>query len=374
MADEDSWLIDFPTLGHLVCAWIERHCRQPDGLLRGRPVVLSDWQYWLAANRWRIREDAPYVPPEEVTVDNPMVLNQAFEYRMTLTVGPQKWGKGPCTAFFTAAEGCGPTIFDGWAREGDMYRCADNGCPCGWEWPYNPGEPKGRRHPSPLIQLTANSEEQVRNIYRPLVATILLGPLKELMRVRDTFIRILQPGREGEADALDLDRIDVVTASAKSRLGNPITDAEQDEAGLYTKSNGMIAVATTQRRGAAGMGGRTHAWTNAWDPGEDSYAQQVFENAEDDVFVFYRNPDLAKSLRHRDGRPLDFNLKSERLKMLEYVYRGSPWVDLNSIESEAKALMKTDPTQAERFFGNRLVQGGGAWLEDGLWESCYAGA
>lgn len=75
MADEDSWLIDFPTLGHLVCAWIERHCRQPDGPLRGRPVVLSDWQYWLAANRWRIREDAPYVPPEEVTVDNPMVLN-----------------------------------------------------------------------------------------------------------------------------------------------------------------------------------------------------------------------------------------------------------------------------------------------------------
>lgn len=57
-------------------------------------MVLSDWQYWLAANRWRIREDAPYVPPEEVTVDNPMVLNQAFEYRMTLTVGPQKWGQG----------------------------------------------------------------------------------------------------------------------------------------------------------------------------------------------------------------------------------------------------------------------------------------
>ena len=43
-------------------------------------------------------------------------------------------------------------------------------------------------------------------------------------------------------------------------------------------------------------------------------------------------------------------------------------------EMRAKALMKTDPTQAERFFGNRLVQGGGAWLEDGLWESCYAGA
>ena len=39
----------------------------------------------------------------------------------------------------------------------------------------------------------------------------------------------------------------------------------------------------------------------------------------------------------------------------------------------AEALMEKDPAQAERFFGNRMVQGGGAWLEDGLWGSCYAG-
>ena len=46
---------------------------------------------------------------------------------------------------------------------------------------------------------------------------------------------------------------------------------------------------------------------------------------------------------------------------------------LDSVEAEAEALMEKDPAQAERFFGNRMVQGGGAWLEDGLWESCYAG-
>ena len=193
--------------------------------------------------------------------------------------------------------------------------------------------------------------------------------------MRDTFIRILQPGREGEADALDLDRIDVVTASAKSRLGNPI-DGRRTGRGrpvheIERHDSGRHHAAPRSRRH-----GRPHTCVDErmGSRARNSYAQQVFENAEDDVFVFYRNPDLAKSLRHRDGRPLDFNLKSERLKMLEYVYRGSPWVDLNSIESEAKALMKTDPTQAERFFGNRLVQGGGAWLEDGLWESCYAGA
>ncbi len=312
-------------------------------------------------------------PPEEVTVDNPLVLNQAFQYRLTGCIGPQKTGKGPTEASCAILEACGPVVFAGWAKPGDVYRCSDNGCPCGWVYHYNPGEPKGMRHPSPLIQLTANSEDQVRNAYRPLVAMIRLGPLKQLLKVREGFIRILRPGINLDDDDLDLDRIDVVTASATSRLGNPISDAEQDEAGLYTKSNGMLDVADTQRRGAAGMGGRTHFWTNAYDPGENSYAQQQFESASKDVWIFYRNPDLNPDLRHKDGTPYSFNNRRERRKILEWVYAGSPWVPLDSVEAEAEALMEKDPAQAERFFGNRMVQGGGAWLEDGLWESCYAG-
>ena len=133
-------------------------------------------------------------PPEEVTVDNPLVLNQAFQYRLTGCIGPQKTGKGPTEASCAILEACGPVVFAGWAKLGDVYRCSDNGCPCGWVYHYNPGEPKGMRHPSPLIQLTANSEDQVRNAYRPLVAMIRLGPLKRLLKVREGFIRILRPG------------------------------------------------------------------------------------------------------------------------------------------------------------------------------------
>jgi hypothetical protein len=47
------------------------------------------------------------------------------------------------------------------------------------------------------------------------------------------------------------------------------------------------------------------------------------------------------------------------------VYAGSPWVDLDSIEAEAAELLQTDPAQAERFFGNRIVTGSGAWLPEG---------
>ena len=68
----------------------------------------------------------------------------------------------------------------------------------------------GRPQPSPLIQLTANSEDQVLNMYRPLKAMVLLGSLKERLRVREGFIRVLN-GDSDVSDAADLDRIDTVS-------------------------------------------------------------------------------------------------------------------------------------------------------------------
>lgn len=369
MISTEVGAVDFPTLGDLADGWTTQHCRVPDGFARGKRFEKADWQFWCTANRYRIREDAQFVPPDEVGPDRPPVLNQAFAYQQTMIVGPQKTGKGPNSAADTAFEACGPSVFGGWAKRGDVYDCAENGCGCGWYFEYEAGEPKGIRHPSPLIQMTATSEEQVDNMYRPLRAMISLGPLKELLAVREGFIRIL-----GLSGIDDLDRIDRVTARASSKLGNPISDAEQDEVGLWTKSNGLLDVADTQNRGAAGMGGRTHATTNAWDPSMNSYAQGVYEGGHDDVFIFFRNPDLEPSLRGEDGRPLSFLKKANRRRIFEYVYEGSWWVNLDSIEALAyKLIARGEPQQAERFFGNRLVRGGGSWLSEGMWAGAYGG-
>ena len=104
-----------------------------------------------------------------------------------------------------------------------------------------------------------------------------------------------------------------------------------------------------------------------------SYAQQLYEGGDADVFIFYRNPDLEPSLLDDEGRPISFKHKASRRKILEWVYQGSWWVNLDSIEGEAVAMIKTDSSQAERFFGNRLVQGAGAWLPPGSWSRAYAG-
>lgn len=356
MASE--FVVDFPTLADLQDAWVEQHCKVPDGFSRGRPFRMADWQFWCTANHYRVRADAEWNP------ERPL-LNQAFTYRRSQIVAPQKTGKGPWSATITCLEAVGPTVFAGWAEKGDYYTCEDHGCPCGFEWAYEPGDPRGMRHPSPLIQLTATSEDQVDNIYRPLRAMIGMGPLKEMLKVREGFTRIM-----GDSNDPDMDRIDVVTSSATSRVGNPISFAFQDESGLYTAQNRMRKVAEAQRRGAAGMGGRTIETTNCWDPTEASVAQTTYESAAEDVFRFYRNPD--ESLRTASGHPLSYLDKRHRRKIHEYVYEGSWWVNLDSIEAEAAELMEHDPAQAERFFGNRLVQGAGSWLPDGLWETAHA--
>lgn len=118
------------------------------------------------------------------------------------------------------------------------------------------------------------------------------------------------------------------------------------------------------------MGGRSAEFTNCWNPAEESVAQTTWESQSPDIFKFWRNPDLV--LRKQDGKPLSFRDKRERRKILEYVYAGSDHVNLDSIEAEALEILQTDPPQAERFFGNRLVAGSGAWLPDGLWEAAYA--
>jgi len=359
MHSEGPGVVDFPTLGDLIDAWIEQHCVIPGGFKRGKPFRQYDWQFWCTANHYRIREDVKF------DAENPP-MNQAFVYRRTQVVAPQKTGKGPWAACLACVAAVGPELFGGWAKRGDAYRCDENGCACGWYFDYEPGEPMGVRHPSPLIQLTANSQDQVKNVWDPLNSMIRRpgSPLASLLLPRGEFIRVKAEGSDPESD-----RIDMVTSSARSRVGNPISDFLHDESGLYTKQNGMVDVADAQRRGAAGMGGRGKETTNCWDPSMESTAQQTFETAADDVFRYYRNPDTALHLLGEDGKPLSYSTKTNRRRIHAYVYEGSDHVNLDSIEAEAAELVQKDPVQAERFFGNRVRAGGGAWLPDGIWEA-----
>ncbi|WP_313280476.1 hypothetical protein [Timonella senegalensis] len=323
-----------PTLGFLAADWIEAHCVVPDGDFLGSPFILDGWQLYCTVEFYKVRPGSVYDPAKPLR-------NRAFVFRRAAVVGPQKTGKGPWSASMVLFEAVGPCLFAGWAEEGETYECADHGCNCGFVFTYEEGDPKGIPRMTSKIQLVATSEEQVDNIYDPVKMMATLGPLNGMVKPLEGMIRLPNDGK-----------IEPVSASANSKLGNPINFAVMDETGLYTKQNKLLKVAQTMARGLGGMGGRSLETSNAWDPMESSRAQLTFASKRDDIFRFFRQP----------PQHLKFELKRDRMKILKHVYEGSHWVDLESVNAEAEELLETDPAQAKRFYGNMLVQGQGAYL------------
>lgn len=328
------------SLGYLGMAWIEAHCVVPDGDMAGEPFVPTlDHRVYLA-NWYR-------VAPTAKVGDRAA----AFVFRIGLWVAAQKVGKSPGVAAETTLEFVGPVVYDGRAIDGEAYVCAEQGCPCGWVYFYERGEPKGRPWATPRIQLAAVVEDQVENTWGALVPMIDNGPLANLIpKTGEAFIRHPSGNRDS--------RIEIVTSKAASRLGARISAGKCDETGLWTESNGMVKFERTLRRGAAGMGGRVSHSSNPPDPAENSALQQHLESP------------LADILKHHFPPPehLDFRKKRDRAAMFRWNYASSPWVDLRDIEAEAVALMEKDPAEAERFYGNRIRARSGSWMEMPRWE------
>lgn len=329
-------------------SWIEAHCVIPDGFRKGRPFRLYEWQLLYIGNFYLVRGEALWDP------ENP-VLATAFRYRRALLAGPQKVGKNPVIASHICVEGVGPSLFAGWAGTDDGWVCRDHGCRCGWEYPYQEGEPMGMVRPTALIQVTAFSEESTDNTYDALRPMIEEGPLSDVIpKTGEEFIRLPGGGR-----------IDTVTSSAQSRLGQRVTFVPQDEVGIWTPQNKMDKVARTQWRGLAGMGGRAAMTTNAWDTAEQSVAQTEYESKSTDIYRQFTRP--PKSLSFADKR--------ERRKILQIVYppdvrrENGGHVDLDAIEAEAAGMMEKDPTEAERFYGNVLVAGAGHAVDPDVWDA-----
>lgn len=308
-----------PTLGWVVLDFIESHCVIPDGPYQGEPYILSGEQRDFVLGFYELREDA------KVDVTKP---SRAFVHdRGGQLVAPQKWGKGPLSAAIIIAEAYGPVLFDGWDAE---------------------GEPVGRPWKTPLIQVTAVSEDQTDNVWQALVPMITLGDLKH--DIPDTGLSRINIPNGG--------RIEPVTASARSRLGQRITFVVQDEAHDWTRINKGRKLADTQRRNLAGMGGRFLETGNAWDPNEDSVAQTTFE---DETGVY-------KLMLH--GGPGSIRNQRERMQVLGRIYGNSWWVDTERISTEIDNLLdRGELAQAERFFMNRIVPGEDRAFDLKVWNS-----
>jgi hypothetical protein len=301
-----------PTLGYEVASWIQSYCVVPDRDDRGEPFVLSEEQLRFLCYFYALTPEGAWL-----------------YQRGAQLVRPQKWGKGPLAAAFVCAEAAGPVVFDGWDAA---------------------GEPVGRAWATPHIQITACSEDQTANTWRALQPMLELGPLREW--IPDSGLtRINLPGGG---------LVEPVTASARSRLGQRISFAVQDQTESWVRSNNGHWLADNQRRNLAGMGGRFLETCNAPDPVEQSVATRT-----------PREP--GTFIDDSDGGPGSVRNKAERRKVLRRVYGDSTkerggWIDLDRIDAEIEALVEHDPAQAERFFLNRKIAAEGAAFDFEAWK------
>lgn len=298
----------FPTLGYELADWVEARCAIPDRDQVGEPFILTDEQTRFLLNFYRVN-------PSTTFDGRRKRWRQPYVYaRGAQLCRPQKWGKGPFAGALVCVEAAGPVVFDGWDAN---------------------GAPVGRPEPTPIVQVTASSEDQTDNVWQALLPMIALGDFGA--EIPETgLLRIYLPGGG---------YVEPVTSAARSRLGQRVTFLVQDQTESWTRHNGGRALADTQRRNIAGMGGRWLSTCNAWNPAEASVAQHTaeVEAAAGDVYNDDVEPPKSLSIRN----------KAERRRALRHVYGDAYWVDLDRVDSEIAALLARDPAQAERFFLNR---------------------
>lgn len=306
---------EFPSLGYVLLEWMERYLRVPSGELYGQPLRLTDEQARIVVRFYGLTPTGEWL------------------YRRGSVRRPQGWGKSPLLAGVALAELAGPVVFDGWDAD---------------------GEPVGRLHSTPWVQIAAVSEDQTDNTYVALYQSLEGSDSADELGLDVGLTRVHRKNSPG--------RLEPVTSSAGSRLGQPVTFAVLDETHLWVPSNGGQKLAATIRRNTAKVSGRTFETTNAYRPGDGSVAEDSHRAAKEG----------AKGLLYdaREPEPIDDlrNRKALRKALVQSYGDSSAWVDLDRIVEEVQDPA-TDPIDARRFYLNQIVAVADAWVEPALWQA-----
>lgn len=331
-----------PTLGWVVLAWLMRHLPNPrDDSQRYRPAA------WQAERTLRWYELEP---------TGKRLWNRVHDE------DPKGKGKSPHAAATVIAEFRGPVRFSGWARQGDVYRCRDHGCICGWVYAYRPGEAMGRPWgspglPAPWIQIAAVSEAQTANTWGALLAFLEAGDrrLAKLLRL-DPGITVVYWKDRREA------KIERVTSSAASRTGQPITKAVIDEPQEQTEALGGPRLVRTILENLTKLDGWAHFTGNAPVIGEGSVAELLRAPARQALHLGPRpSIDPREDMTRDELRPL-----------VREVYEGTPWTPVERILDDIEDRAAHPWVESKRLFLNvpHDASAETRWMPDELWASC----
>lgn len=310
----------FPTLGWDILGWTYAMLPSPSN--ERQPFVFTDEQ---ARRVLRIYE----LDPE---TGRPL-------YRRVTEEEAKGWGKGPFAAALAIVEFRGPVCFNGWDA---------NGQPVGVPW--GTGD-----RPRPWIQIAAVSEDQTKNTWRPLQAFLTDNDGNAAEQLR------LDPGRTVVYSADDTaSKMELVTASAASREGQPITHAVMDEVQLWKPSNGGDALARTILRNLTKTNGWAHLTCNAPIEGQGSVAELYGKTGDGSLHLATRASEQPRQ---------DWSVERKRAE-LDRVYGDVPWISRDRVLADM-ADEATPWMDSVRFFFNwRPKAGATSWMPGDAWAGC----
>ena len=324
---------EFPTLGYDVADWMTSYLLQPD-IDDSIPVVPTQEQLDFLIDLYEID------PQTRKRVKSRAVLSR-----------PRGWGKSPFLAAICCVEAMGPVLCDGWDADGQ---------PVGIPW---------ARRLTPLVQVTATTDDQTANTWTPLLEMLRGSDAEDEYGVEamDSFVTM----RRG--------KIEKRTSSATSVKGARAVMAVLDQTETWLPGNGGPKLAKTLRNNATKLGGVTIETPNAYTIGERSVAETTARFAEL-VAEGKVKPEAARRLlySHREA-PLttDISNRESLIEGLRIAYgdaSGDPrgclihepactpgWVD---IERTADDFWEPDNDPAEMCadFLNQINSASDAWL------------
>jgi hypothetical protein len=265
---------------------------------------------------------------------------------------PRGWGKSPFLAAIAAAEALADVVFDGWDASGQ---------PVGKPW----SEVR-----TPLVLITAVTDEQTRNTWHPLLEMLREGPAADEYGLdpMDSFVAL----RKG--------RIEPRTSSARSAKGARAVAAIMDQTEEWVPGNSGPKFAQVLRNNATKIGGVTIESPNAFTPGEGSVAEASAKFWDQIQSGKYKNLTDIRSLLydHREAPPeTDIGDRESIIAGLRVAYGDSSdhvdgcvlhdppcppgWSPIGRIAMDFFDT-SNDPQQMRSDFLNQITHASNSWL------------
>lgn len=307
-----------PTLGPLVCKWIETYLVHSEGIAYSQPFRLIDFHRKFIWRAYELNRDG------------------SRKYSRGLLGLPKGQAKTELAAALAICELAGPVEFAGWAEN---------------------GKPKGRARLAPDVPVAAASFEQADGLFGSARTMIRSGPLSDLFDVFDTEIMPKQgPGSMYR-----------VAAAAGTNDGRRPTFFVADELHEWVGNKERVHLVLSNGRAK-----RPDAWelaisTAGWDTTSIlgrlyAHGKRVAAGEEEDPSFLFEWLEA----------PAHFDL-SDPDQLREAIRSCSPavghWMRLSDVEQQYR---EKPEHEFRRYFLNQWTSAPERWLPSEAWTACAA--